>query len=306
MEDIETGSASQDSTTTQPLLATPSEDPAAAANASISTPPASAPIPAPQNDLHTTILRRHASRSSRYGSCATVVGRGLYVVALIFLLLLLRSDFSSFVVWLLLFVVLAALIRVIGIYQSHRHQRQIEQQLLQQQSNDSQSSPRVLLFTRRRDSSTLINPLHLNLALLDREFNEQDYEMLLALDRINGLGPDLREFAATPEMISALPQQEVTEANSEDQMKPCPICLDNIAPGDTLMTMPCLHKFHSKCLAKWLSIRAVCPMCKYNLLSPTAPPAASSTSAASSRSINTNPSTSGSISTGTQSVVHEV
>ncbi|GLI58819.1 hypothetical protein VaNZ11_000582 [Volvox africanus] len=45
----------------------------------------------------------------------------------------------------------------------------------------------------------------------------------------------------------------------------CPVCLDAVAEGSTVMTLPCLHQFHASCVTPWLrqqGIYATCPMCK--------------------------------------------
>ncbi|GLC44135.1 hypothetical protein PLESTB_000925600 [Pleodorina starrii] len=45
----------------------------------------------------------------------------------------------------------------------------------------------------------------------------------------------------------------------------CPVCLDAVAEGSTVMTLPCLHQFHAACVTPWLrqqGIYATCPMCK--------------------------------------------
>ncbi|EFJ50997.1 hypothetical protein VOLCADRAFT_38241, partial [Volvox carteri f. nagariensis] len=45
----------------------------------------------------------------------------------------------------------------------------------------------------------------------------------------------------------------------------CPVCLDAVAEGSTVMTLPCLHQFHAACVTPWLrqqGLYATCPMCK--------------------------------------------
>ncbi|GIL47278.1 hypothetical protein Vafri_4146, partial [Volvox africanus] len=45
----------------------------------------------------------------------------------------------------------------------------------------------------------------------------------------------------------------------------CPVCLDAVEEGSTVMTLPCLHQFHASCVTPWLrqqGIYATCPMCK--------------------------------------------
>mmetsp|Transcript_12092 Transcript_12092/g.18559 ORF Transcript_12092/g.18559 Transcript_12092/m.18559 type:complete len:416 (-) Transcript_12092:164-1411(-) len=47
----------------------------------------------------------------------------------------------------------------------------------------------------------------------------------------------------------------------------CTVCLDPFSDGDYLRRLPCQHKFHSYCIAKWLVERnSTCPLCKLDLL----------------------------------------
>ena len=42
----------------------------------------------------------------------------------------------------------------------------------------------------------------------------------------------------------------------------CPICLDILIKKDTQI-MACSHKFHKKCIKTWVSIKNICPLCRY-------------------------------------------
>ncbi|CAF2374033.1 unnamed protein product [Rotaria sp. Silwood2] len=46
----------------------------------------------------------------------------------------------------------------------------------------------------------------------------------------------------------------------------CDICLNEYRSDDNLRTIPCLHRFHSKCIDKWLKKNSKCPMCRSDLL----------------------------------------
>ncbi|GAB4844097.1 hypothetical protein Ancab_014062 [Ancistrocladus abbreviatus] len=90
----------------------------------------------------------------------------------------------------------------------------------------------------------------------DREFNENDYEMLLALDENNQ-----EHLGASFDQITNLPQSTVQTESGET----CSICLEVPAVGDTIRHLPCLHKFHKDCIDPWLRRKGVCPVCKSNI-----------------------------------------
>ncbi|TVU26935.1 hypothetical protein EJB05_29508, partial [Eragrostis curvula] len=45
----------------------------------------------------------------------------------------------------------------------------------------------------------------------------------------------------------------------------CVICMEDFRNGKKLLVMPCkyMHRFHGKCLKKWLSCSRLCPLCRY-------------------------------------------
>nr|CAB3489089.1 unnamed protein product [Digitaria exilis] len=45
----------------------------------------------------------------------------------------------------------------------------------------------------------------------------------------------------------------------------CPICLEDLEFGNMLSVMPCSHRFHVGCLAKWLALSHRCPCCRHAL-----------------------------------------
>ncbi|KAK9833098.1 hypothetical protein WJX74_007137 [Apatococcus lobatus] len=99
------------------------------------------------------------------------------------------------------------------------------------------------------------NQLPAHLLLSDRDFDENDYEALLALDD----SVENRK-GATAEAIAAIPTR-VAGMSAEAECK-CPICLENFDRGVTLRDLPCGHHFHQECLDQWLQQKATCPICQ--------------------------------------------
>ncbi|KAI4344230.1 hypothetical protein L6164_011480 [Bauhinia variegata] len=42
----------------------------------------------------------------------------------------------------------------------------------------------------------------------------------------------------------------------------CAVCLEAFRVGETLIHLPCAHRFHSKCLEPWLENNTHCPCCR--------------------------------------------
>ncbi|XP_043721423.1 uncharacterized protein LOC122668917 isoform X2 [Telopea speciosissima] len=132
------------------------------------------------------------------------------------------------------------------------------------------SSGRSLQFPPNMDFETRIhilealetavgngNDMRLDGHLFQRDFNESDYEMLLALDENNH-----QHVGASSNQISSLPQSTVQTESIEE---PCAICLETPSTGNIIRHLPCLHKFHKDCIDPWLRRRRSCPICKFSI-----------------------------------------
>eukprot|EP00727_Mastigamoeba_balamuthi_P007714 m51a1_g3563 putative ring u-box superfamily isoform 2 (616) ;mRNA; f:1059086-1062206 len=96
--------------------------------------------------------------------------------------------------------------------------------------------------------------LHRRLEHTSRDFDEDDYEMLLQLDE----GVKSHKGALKSD-IESLPLRVVAEGETPGQ---CCICLDEIEVGASVRTLPCMHVFHQDCIDKWLSMNRTCPIDK--------------------------------------------
>lgn len=130
----------------------------------------------------------------------------------------------------------------------------------------------------------------LQLALLQREFTGDDYELLRQLDEDNP-----GQQGATEEEINRLPLHTITTEEWRQQHpyqhdssnsthdadtadgdvsvdlelqgisggNECNICLGPYEVGEEVRTVACLHRFHRQCIDPWLRTNATCPICKF-------------------------------------------
>jgi hypothetical protein len=111
----------------------------------------------------------------------------------------------------------------------------------------------LLGFLARRFNAQRVNPLAA-LMFVDRDFNENDYEMLLALD---DTAPKVKG-ASVAEIDEHL-RRHVVQPGEEDK---CAVCLEEMTAGEEVRKLTCRHLFHFECVSKWLLINKVCPIDK--------------------------------------------
>lgn len=64
--------------------------------------------------------------------------------------------------------------------------------------------------------------------------------------------------------ISSLPVEVLSSSSSSaEKTGECSICLESMIAGESVQTLPCLHRFHQNCSEKWLQQSGKCPVCKY-------------------------------------------
>ncbi|XP_059667033.1 E3 ubiquitin ligase BIG BROTHER-related-like [Cornus florida] len=86
------------------------------------------------------------------------------------------------------------------------------------------------------------------------------YEQLQSLgDSIGSESKGLSE-----ELISRLPYFKYKTGlfSKKKKKEECVICFTQYKSGDYLITLPCAHQYHSKCITHWLKINKTCPVCK--------------------------------------------
>jgi hypothetical protein len=110
----------------------------------------------------------------------------------------------------------------------------------------------------------------MRLALLNRDFNGDDYEMLRQLDQHAVVplhqGADDAQIQRLP--LHTVTAQEVRDneqgAESAGGANRCNICLGPYEEGESVRTVRCLHKFHAECIDPWLRTNPTCPICKFH------------------------------------------
>ncbi|XP_062157350.1 E3 ubiquitin-protein ligase SDIR1 isoform X1 [Alnus glutinosa] len=230
-------------------------------------------------------MRVHAARPVNSNSLAFLV-----TVLLLFMILNSHQMSPNFLLWLVLGVFLmATTLRMYATCQQLQAQAQAHAAaasgLLGHTELRVHMPPSIALATRGR-----LQGLRLQLALLDREFDDLDYETLRALDadnvpsvpsmseeEINALpvhkykiaGPQNGGPLMQQASSSASAEQKQDNANSvgstkgpEDELT-CSVCLEQVNVGELIRSLPCLHQFHANCIDPWLRQQGTCPVCKY-------------------------------------------
>lgn len=195
------------------------------------------------------------------------------------------SILFTLLAWLLLIQLLTCVRRVMVSSSSMASQRRRQQLEMLSQLTAMSRSNVPGLSTRLR------------LAMLQRDFTGEDYEMLQQLDEVQFGGGGPSRHAASQSTINRLPIHKVTQeeidnhaaegrssssvhdsgveeskdvesrgsraASANAELTHCHICLGPYEVGDEVRTMVCLHKFHRQCIDPWLRTNAVCPICKF-------------------------------------------
>ena len=101
-----------------------------------------------------------------------------------------------------------------------------------------------------------------HLALMQRDFTADDYEILQQLDE----GIVRANEGASERELRRLPLCRMTAsdlAGGPAAGKSCAICLANFKLNEDIKSLPCLHRYHQNCIDKWLRHKAICPVCKF-------------------------------------------
>lgn len=74
-------------------------------------------------------------------------------------------------------------------------------------------------------------------------------------------------FGGVPASDAAIAGLEKRMYDGSGDDKECVICSQDYEVGDDLSMVPCSqrHRFHLSCLAKWLALSRLCPLCRHAL-----------------------------------------
>ncbi|KAL4296293.1 hypothetical protein GQ457_12G032070 [Hibiscus cannabinus] len=234
-------------------------------------------------------VRVHAGRPVNSNSLLFLV-----TVLLLFMILNSRQMSPNVLLWLVLGVFfMATSLRMYAACQQLQAQAQAHAVVASALSGHTELQlhmpPLVALATRGH-----LQGLRLQLALIDQELDDLDYETLRALDsdnvpsaasmseeEINAL-PVHKYNPSAPQSSTcsnASPMQQASSSNSpqkrQDSTNPisikkgseneltCSVCLEQVSVGDLIRSLPCLHQFHANCIDPWLRQQGTCPVCKF-------------------------------------------
>lgn len=110
-----------------------------------------------------------------------------------------------------------------------------------------------------------------NLAALifsDRDFTEDDYERLLALDNTTvkrGLSATALARIPVSTWAACGGAKEGRDRGAGEDHSRCAVCLEEYKKGDQVRHLPCLHSYHAKCIDRWFEASVECPVCKHDV-----------------------------------------
>ncbi|PWA88536.1 zinc finger, RING/FYVE/PHD-type [Artemisia annua] len=87
------------------------------------------------------------------------------------------------------------------------------------------------------------------------------YEELLHLSE--AIGTESRGISA--QRISQLPTSKYRSgffSKNKKKEDNCVICQMDFNYGERLITLPCVHRYHAKCISDWLKLKKNCPICQ--------------------------------------------
>jgi hypothetical protein len=102
---------------------------------------------------------------------------------------------------------------------------------------------------------------------MDSDFQINDNQrMENTMQLINMMSGGERHNPVKQNVLDLLPESKLKEVKKLPQdKKSCVICLEDYKENDTILTIPCYHIFHKKCVIDWFKNDNTCPICKFKI-----------------------------------------
>lgn len=119
------------------------------------------------------------------------------------------------------------------------------------------------------DRIVMVSPLTRGVVVLRMGGDRQDLAAMMEEILAGAAGPP----PASKASVEALRTVERPEAGGgEEGMEDCAVCLDGLWEAEleedkcgAVKEMPCGHRFHGGCIAKWLNMHGLCPLCRHRM-----------------------------------------
>ncbi|XP_057481397.1 E3 ubiquitin ligase BIG BROTHER-related-like isoform X1 [Actinidia eriantha] len=124
-------------------------------------------------------------------------------------------------------------------------------------SQSSSNATENTEFSSRETPSTSINQTPRG---DDVDPDNMTYEQLQLLEEsVGSVNKGLSE-----QLISRLPyfKYKTGILSKKKEKQECVICCMKFKHGDKLISLPCAHQYHSKCITHWLQLKNNCPVCQ--------------------------------------------
>ena len=106
--------------------------------------------------------------------------------------------------------------------------------------------------------------------LNDGEFDEFEEGDENNLENVNSLDEEDEDDdinGIDDQTINTFPVSKIKDITKlTEEKKKCCICLENYKKNDEIITLPCIHIFHSKCIKTWMKRQDICPICKNKII----------------------------------------
>jgi hypothetical protein len=136
----------------------------------------------------------------------------------------------------------------------------------------SYSQQNEIIGRKRRNSINLnsLNPPYENSRIRVENSMFQDsfidiINMLVFLNR--AVSYENQTESVSMEIFKNLPKIKI-KCDEDPLIKDndkCTICMEEYTVGNKVVTLPCLHLFHEKCIKKWFGEKSTCPVCKFKI-----------------------------------------